>query len=112
MKVIDVTNMSKIVIPVDGISNKVSGSISKCKTALINAQNHTSYSVPSGFQYENFCHSLSPSISTYLKEINDISNKILEIEKKYNNLSDKTNYSVKSIPATIIVLHDRLIVKK
>ena len=27
MKVIDVTNMSKIVIPVDGISNKVSGSI-------------------------------------------------------------------------------------
>ena len=103
--------MSKISIPIDGISNKVSEQISKCKTALTSAQGNTSFNIPSGFQYTNFCRSLSSKISNYSKEINDITNRVSETEKKYNNLSDKTSSSVNATPASIIELHDRLILK-
>lgn len=104
--------MSKISIPIDGITNKVSEPISKCKSALNNAQNNTSFSIPSGFHYANFCYELGSVISTYSKEINDISNKIAETEKKYYNLSEKVSSSVSSTPASIIELHDRLVLKQ
>lgn len=103
--------MSKISIPIDGITNKVSEPISRCKTALNNAQKNTSFSIPSGFNYTNFCNELDTTISTYMNEINDISNKIKETEKKYMNLSDNISSSVNSTPATIIESHDRLILK-
>ena len=100
--------MSKISMPSDGITNKVSGQISRCQSALQNAQNNTSFSIPSGFQYSNFCYGLGSQISEYSKEINDISKKVQETEKNYSNLSEKTQ-TVNSTPASIIDLHDRLV---
>ncbi len=91
--------MTKLIYPDQGLNSYVSNNLSSCHRYLTYAIGQCDFSVPTDYEHANYLRSLRSKLETYLKEIDDIRQKIIDTDKTLENL----NYNLtKSIPVASV----------
>jgi hypothetical protein len=91
----------KVFISNKGIVESVSQNIIDASDSLNSALRVRPYA-PSSFKYSKYVDDLDDKIKIFYRELKYIHNSLVKSERKYNNLFEKENNKIKTLPETIL----------
>ncbi len=101
--------MTKLKYPKNGISSLCSENINNCSIELNATLQYTDYTVPSNFKYRTYMNDLPNLLSSYVKELNSILNKINTSDLNYETCEIEMTENSKSFQEYRIEERDRAI---
>lgn len=102
--------MTKLIYPDVGIYNVTKSECSDSVSNLTKACNYIDYNCPRNFSYKEYMNNLKNVMCNYKKEIDSISNVIMESDKSFSNLEADNLQRIKSMDDFKFSERDRMII--
>ena len=101
--------MSKLSYPSNGLLSYCNGNLESSRDNLSNARNNCSFDIPVDFPYRNYLSGLYDTLDSYVNELTNIKQVIMNVDKNFENLSTELTNDVNNMDKSIINVRDRLI---
>lgn len=105
----EVTTMSKISYPAEGLYKYTKFHTENVASQMQRASNNFPLNIPYDFAYRKYLLSLRDTINNFYKEINQIDDKIQKADTNYNNLENSLSKAASDIMVKKITERDRMI---